>query len=267
MGGQILMKEITELEQCGFNFLITDGMLDYKYHGRDSPDKSVLPLLSEIKANKEAAIAYLQSHYINTHEAIKQAYRGQLRQAVLLEPLPEWSDFWRESVWLCPNDASKESIRQNCPEGLALSDSEFFSMCELITIQGKDSQSVLECLKMFGGSLHYAPEVPIGGIVDPGRDMSPDDSDLWVQLLEMARVVDIDFAARLMYLRGTGCRLEEDGIGFKLRPIIDNEGRAGWTSQATFDAEEWCLNPYIEKLTELLKILLAKEEQGIVLPS
>jgi len=255
------MKQITELEQLGYIFLNTNaGKLRFEYHGRgDSPDISAYPLLSDIKANKKLAIAYLQGRDINAQEAIKQAYRGELRTAVLLQPLAEWSNIWQEFVWLCPNDASKDRIRQNYPEGLALIASDFFHVCELIAIQGKDSQSVLECLKMFGGSLYYAADVLIGSIVDPGCDISPDDSDLWDQLLEMARVIDIDFAARLMYLRGTGCRLvQEEATGFRLLPIIDTEGRAGWTSQAAYDAEEWCLNPYIKKLTELLKTLPTK---------
>jgi len=96
---------------------------------------------------------------------------------------------------------------------------------------------------------------------DPGVDVSPVDSPLWVRLLAAAKKIDNDFAARLLYLRGGGCRLvSNERTGFRLEPIIDETGCNGWISQQVYDVEKQCLWPYKEKLVDLLKEL--KEVQA-----
>lgn len=102
---------------------------------------------------------------------------------------------------------------------------------------------------------------------DPGWDISPDDSRLWIKVLTMAKEIDVDLLARLLYLRGTGCRLIADTkTGLRIVPIIDPTGQAGWTSQAVYNSEKWCLNPYRQKLMQLLKKLSIKEGEAIAIP-
>jgi len=91
---------------------------------------------------------------------------------------------------------------------------------------------------------------------DPGVEIAPADSLLWVRLLTAAKKVDLDFAARLLFLRGAGCSLvPNEKTGFRLEPVIDETGCNGWIDQELYDIEKQCLWPYRHKLTELLKIL------------
>jgi len=248
------MQAVIKLEAMGFQFSLIGDKLNMKSNGQ--PNSMAASLIAEIKERKQDAIAYLQKRQNEAHEIIKRAYRGELRHAALIEPLSDWSCIWGSAVWLCPDDTSKQTIRKKYPNTLALLVNDFFKVCELIATQGKDSKGVLECLKVFGGSLNYAPDAFASDIVDSGADISPDDSALWVRVLEMAKVVSIDLVARLRYLRGAGCKLmQNNGTGFKLIPIIDSTGRNGWINQESYDAEKWCLNPYRQQLVELFQKL------------
>jgi len=93
--------------------------------------------------------------------------------------------------------------------------------------------------------------------MDPGSDIDPDGSDLWLTLFTIADQMNHDLYSVLMYLRGTGLRLvPSEKFGFILQPIIDREGKKGWSSKDEYDREKKCLAPYRTKVTEALKKLL-----------
>ena len=208
-----------------------------------------MSLLSEIKKYHKPETK------LEASDVIKAAYKGELKTAALLQAIPGWSDAWKDAVWLCPDEESKNRIRAR-DKRLALTPKEFFYICESISKDGPNARSVVECLETFGGSIMLTEDVVPLKPEDPGRDLSPDDSSLWVRLLELARGVDIDFAARLLFFRGTGCRLiPNEQTGFRLEPIIDESGCNGWVSQAVYNTEKQCLWTYKDKLTELLRRL------------
>lgn len=91
-------------------------------------------------------------------------------------------------------------------------------------------------------------------IIDPGRDISPGDSSLWLSLLTAAEQIDSELYARLFCLRGAGCRLEPHlQYGYIIAPVIDGKGVMGWASRAEYEREVRCLQPYVKPLTELLR--------------
>ena len=187
---------------------------------------------------------------------IKMSYKNELNKSVLVEPITEYRDLLGKAIWLVPSETAKTRIKAKDDKHLIFTGEEFFLAVQLIAEQGKQAWPVLECYKMFGGSLSLTKDAIQAEPEDNGRDISPDDSPLWLELLKMSRAIDIDFAARLLYLRGAGCRLvENDRTGFKIVPIIDDNGRDGWESIEQYNREKWCLNPYKQKLTEILKAL------------
>ena len=82
---------------------------------------------------------------------------------------------------------------------------------------------------------------------------SPEDSDLWLDLIMFASVYDNDFAAVLMYLRNAGTVLKKDDkYGYRLVPII---GDIGWESKEQYKQETVYLKPYHSSLIHCLKKL------------
>jgi len=60
------MQAVRELERLGFRFTIAGEKLRYQYAGEGQPDPAkVRPLLEELKANKQEAIAYLWQRNIH----------------------------------------------------------------------------------------------------------------------------------------------------------------------------------------------------------
>lgn len=93
------------------------------------------------------------------------------------------------------------------------------------------------------------PEKATTGIQDPGEDVDPEGREIWVKVLAKAQV-ETELLARLLYIRGAGAKLIEDGrTGFRIMPIIDPKGKGGWSSLQEFAREKWCLQPYIQVLT------------------
>ncbi|SDF66029.1 hypothetical protein [Sporomusa acidovorans] len=146
------MQQIIELERLGFVFLIVNKKLKYQYNREGLPDSSAALLLGEVKTHKEEAITYLQSRMMDASEAIKLAYQGKLKHSVLIEPQPEYAELWGGAVWLCPDDTSKQRIRQKYPADLALSAGEFFEICEGLS-HGEDMRPIIDAMRLFGGSL------------------------------------------------------------------------------------------------------------------
>jgi hypothetical protein len=90
-------------------------------------------------------------------------------------------------------------------------------------------------------------------IVDPGADIHPDDSELWLMLLSRARKVDKNLQAILAYLRGGGAKMvESNRFGYAIVAIIDPSGVNGWPSQEMYNREKQYIGVYGEKLKALL---------------
>lgn len=88
---------------------------------------------------------------------------------------------------------------------------------------------------------------------------SPEDSDLWLDLVMYASVMDTDFAAILIYLRNAGTRLvDNDKYGYKLVPVV---GDNGWQSMEQYKKESQYLKPYKTQLVFCLKKLQKDNEQ------
>jgi len=86
---------------------------------------------------------------------------------------------------------------------------------------------------------------------DYGYEASPEDSEYWLALFEMADGVNAELCAILMYLRGGGAKLlPHPKWGYVIRPIV---GRGAWPTAETYDAERQALLPYREQLLKLLK--------------
>lgn len=92
--------------------------------------------------------------------------------------------------------------------------------------------------------------------VDPYAAMSPQDSTLWVVALTKARELDKEFYVRLYYMRGLGTQLaQHPRWGYVLRPFITGDSTTGWASQAEYESEKQCLEPYTQQLIRLLRML------------
>jgi hypothetical protein len=77
------------------------------------------------------------------------------------------------------------------------------------------------------------------------------DSDLWIKLFIAADKINHDFAARLMYMRNSGCRLQKSNkFGHVIMPI-----KALWESEEFYKQEKQCLVPFKDELIGLLKKL------------
>lgn len=88
---------------------------------------------------------------------------------------------------------------------------------------------------------------------DTFYNVSPDDSDLWLELFMLADVYDPELAAILQYLRNTGTQLKPDAKwGYKLVPFVGDEG---WSSMAEYKRESAALKPYRSQLIICLRKL------------
>jgi len=185
-------------------------------------------------------------------QAIAGAYNGILKIATRLTTQMQYRPIFGQSVWLCPDARTKRQLDAEC---LALTARELFYLTSCMVEVGDDvAPCLLECYRAFDGSV-ILDELPIK-FNDPGIDLSPDDTRRWMRLLVMARYIDADLASRLLYIRGTGCRLTPHPLmGYKLSPIVDSAGKGGWESLEQYANEKSCLNPYRIKLVNLLRIL------------
>lgn len=94
--------------------------------------------------------------------------------------------------------------------------------------------------------------------VDTFHDVSPGDSDLWMDLFLYADVVDPELAAILQWLRNSGTVLVKDSKWkYKLAPYV---GPEGWSSEAEYRKESVALKPYRNQLVLILKKLGGKDE-------
>ena len=83
--------------------------------------------------------------------------------------------------------------------------------------------------------------------------VSPDDSDLWMELFMYADKLDPDMAAILQYLRNSGTRLvKHNKWGYRLVPHV---GPEGWESEKQYKQEAEYLKPYRAQLVMMLKKL------------
>ncbi len=88
---------------------------------------------------------------------------------------------------------------------------------------------------------------------DQYAEHSPEDSDLWLDLVMYASIMNDDLAAILIYLRNTGTVLvKNEKYGYRLKPII---GETGWESERQYKQEALYLKPYQEQLVYCLKKL------------
>ena len=88
---------------------------------------------------------------------------------------------------------------------------------------------------------------------DTFHDVSPGDSDLWLDLFMMADKFDPEMAGILQWLRNTGTTLVEDKkFGYRLVPFVGNEG---WSSEAEYKKESLALKPYTTQLVMMLRRL------------
>lgn len=77
------------------------------------------------------------------------------------------------------------------------------------------------------------------------------DSNLWLELFVAADKINPDLAHRLMYLRNTGCKLQEnEKFGYVIVPVISKKA---WASRELYDQEKQCLIPYREEIIGLLR--------------
>ena len=81
-------------------------------------------------------------------------------------------------------------------------------------------------------------------------DLGGYDSGLWLELFVRADKIDPEIAQRLMYLRNTGCRLQEDvKFGYSIIPIEDYWDQAG----VSYAEERKCLFIYKHEVIKLLR--------------
>lgn len=86
--------------------------------------------------------------------------------------------------------------------------------------------------------------------------VSPEDSDLWMELFMYADKLDPDMAAILQYLRNSGTRLvKHNKWGYRLVPYV---GPEGWESEKQYKQEAEYLKPYRAQLVMMLKKLGGK---------
>ena len=91
-----------------------------------------------------------------------------------------------------------------------------------------------------------------------GAKHSPEDSNLWLDLVMYASIMDEDLAAILIYLRNAGTKLVRNNkYGYRLAPVI---GDIGWQSMDQYKKESQYLNPYKTQLVFCLKKLQNESE-------
>ncbi|SDF65191.1 hypothetical protein [Sporolituus thermophilus] len=186
-------------------------------------------------------------------DVIRAAWRGELTKACLIEVNLAWRHILGEAVWIVPDEAARARVWARDKDHLIFTPAELFRAVQTVAEQGEAAKGVFDAKRMFGGELLYDGTQEA---TDTGAGLSPADSHLWQWLISEAAKIDVDFAARLKYIRGTGAKLEPDArLGYKIVPIIDASGQNGWPSWEMYEAERWCLNPYREQLVGLLKRL------------
>ncbi len=90
-------------------------------------------------------------------------------------------------------------------------------------------------------------------IIDPYADYSPDDHELWMDLLQRANTRSRELYARLFYIRGCGTKLiPNQQWGFIFQPVI---GMNGWNNLEQYNQEKTCLNDYGQQVIELLQTI------------
>ena len=83
--------------------------------------------------------------------------------------------------------------------------------------------------------------------------VSPEDSELWMDLFLLADMMDPEFATILQYLRNAGTKLVKDERwGYRLAPHV---GVDGWASADEYRRESRYLLPYKKQLAFILKKL------------
>ena len=88
---------------------------------------------------------------------------------------------------------------------------------------------------------------------DTFHNVSPGDSDLWLDLFMMADKFDPELAGILQWLRNTGTLLKpDDKFGYRLVPWVGDEG---WSSEAEYRQESVALKPYRTQLIMMLRKL------------
>ena len=88
---------------------------------------------------------------------------------------------------------------------------------------------------------------------DTFAEHSPNDSDLWLDLVMYASIMNDDLAAILIYLRNAGTVLEKDvKYGYRLKPVINEYG---WETMEQYKQESLYLNPFREQLIHCLRKL------------
>lgn len=88
---------------------------------------------------------------------------------------------------------------------------------------------------------------------DTFHAVSPEDSELWMDLFLLADLMDPEFAAILQYLRNTGTKLVKDEKwGYRLVPHI---GVDGWQTVDEYKRESKYLLPFKNQLAMILKKL------------
>ena len=92
---------------------------------------------------------------------------------------------------------------------------------------------------------------------DTFHNISPADSDLWLEMLMLADVCDPELASILQYLRNSGTKLEADErFGYRLVPYVGDDG---WESLEQYKREAEYLKPYRTQLVMILKKLGGKQ--------
>lgn len=88
---------------------------------------------------------------------------------------------------------------------------------------------------------------------DQFAEHSPADSDLWLDLIMYASIMDDELASILVYLRNAGTKLEKnEKYGYRLVPVIN---QYGWESVTQYKEESANLKPYQKQLEYCLRKL------------
>ena len=88
---------------------------------------------------------------------------------------------------------------------------------------------------------------------DTFSNVSPDDSDLWLDLFMYADRIDPELSGILQWLRNTGTMLKPDAKWhYKLVPYVGDEG---WSNKEEYQKESVALKPYRSQLILILKKL------------
>lgn len=219
---------------------------------RTKPDKSGHDMPGNLTKPDGQEPNYLAKPIIS-QDVIRAAWRGELTKACLIEVNPAWRHILGDAAWIVPDEAARARVWSKDKNHLIFTPAELFRAVQTVMEQGEAAKSVFDAKRMFGGDLLFDG---MQEAADTGADISPEDSHLWQRLISEAAKINIDFVARLKYIRGAGAKLEPDArLGYKIVPIIDASGQNGWPSWEAYEAERWCLNPYREQLVNLLKRL------------